>query len=628
MNKRAAINFFFLLSIIFKCSGQSTSQSSDQKWDNLKNQFVNSTKNVSDGASGFLKGMGQSVGIVTADYHYSYQVWNDTPVFLLVGQQRVVPAMGVNIPEDFYNAQMLRGFTNTGSNFLNQQLYLRVVLFADPANKNFNPYFTSPVSDLEKLAPQSGQFQILNKEIYPWAKDDDNIYFYRAYSSKSQIKAEYLGIKTATTDFLASFYNSSSKDVQLHFAKDGIKYDVTLESLTFNTLQSLAGSGTSIRPSGNEKRFFDFKLAGKTIDQIPILSEGIGNVAYNDATKKYDPAGPMLYTYEIYDAQPTPKATMQGLSIGNFTQPTSGLIRDINPVPCLVWYQSAAQLQKMQASAAKDTEQDSVYFDAPESFWVAYQTADWSIQKKVDPGTVGKFTIVRPRLSEKQAVLYGVSLQTNDEKKARQFLNRLTTGKLVTPTAYDQSGLAGERIDLSVIKPSTNGIIVDNDPKDPARTGLTGYLLFSDVFFPTGVDSNAVFYYLVPAPQLKIDQLVNALYLDDNSYTKDESGAVVLKKEVFGELSGLIKNWIVAYKKDSLGVAAQVKNYLMSHGNKEVFVDPAASNQSRALTTQGQRMLEMFLTGPISLKNAPLLRSAGTNYYVYGLGSKPDSWPS
>ncbi len=605
-------------------------QGIDQKWSDLKDKFVNTAQGAADGGLNFLKGMGQSIGVVTADYHYSYVVWNDSNVLVLAGQQRVVPAMGANISEDYDNSALIQPFSTSGKTFFNQQLYLNVVLYADPANTFFAKL--TPTTDLNKfLTVASGQFgnlQIMFRQIYPWSPNDNNIYYYRVYFGGSQLKAEYLGVKTDSTDFLGSFFNNSKQEGQLSFTKDGKQYTVTLEILSFNSLQSTANNPTSIRPGPGETRSFVFTAGGKSAGSIPVQPLGIGNVAYNDTTKQYDPAGPMLYTYQLYDGATGPMVSMQGLSIGNFPQPVAGKVRDINPVKCHVWRQSATQEQQISVQNKEQTDPSSIPFDAVESFWVVYKTADYQLMQKIDAGKVADFTVVRPQIKEKEAWLYGVTLQTMDDAQAKKFLDRLASGKIGQGAVYSQVGLVGNKFDLSKLQANSNGKIVDVDPKDAASSGISGFVLFADRFLPTGVDSSADFYYYVQPPQLRIDQLISNMYLDDSFYIKDSSGALVLKPDVMQELTTNLINWVNNYNKDKTKVATDIKNYLALKGNKSLFAAIDPKTNAAAITPQGQHMIDALLTGPISIVNYPLVRKSGVNYYVFGLGSKPDGWPS
>jgi hypothetical protein len=479
------------------------------------------------------------------------------------------------------------------------------------------------------------KYKILRRDIYPWAPNDTNVYYYRTYTDKNIIKGEYLGIKGTTSDFLGTFYNSTDVDVQLQFLKDGQSYTITLEKQSFNLLQSTPNNPTSIRPASNEQRAFTFTKDGTSIGYIPIAPLGIGNVIYNEQTKQFDPAGPMMYTYEVYKEQDGSLAvSLQGLSIGNFVQSTSTRIRDINPLACHVWIQSAAQAQAAaQTQQGKQQDTGSIPFDIPEIVWVAYKTKDYALQQKISVGTVSDFMIMRPQLAEQEAWLYCVSLPMTDETKAKKFLDRLTNGIIGQKAIYTEITDV-TNIDITKLQPNTNGIV--DDSKGTGSSGLTGYILFADRFAPSGVGLGP-FYYYVPAVQLRVDQLIANMLLDNSYYTTDESGSTIMKGEIQSELTKKFVQWISQYPKDPKSVRADVLKYLQQKGNKTLFtesssaqksVNPLTGTEQKTLTAQGNHLLDALLTGPISIAHYPILRQAGTNYYVFALGEKPTFWPS
>lgn len=642
---------FFILVQALNCDDQN--KSADQKWSDLKGQVVDTAKSVGSGASNFLKGMGQSVGIVDKSYHYSYQVWNDTSLTVLLVQQDLANLMGAAFPKGGDNkGKIIGAFSNTGDQLYKQQLYFVIYLYADPENREMAKFIaqttqgpirgTTDISAqiltglitslISKISGGGGPFasidkyQILYREINPWAANDDNIYFYRVYTQKGKPYGEYLGVKAPTTDFLGMFYNSATSDVQMKFTKAGISYTVTLESSTFSPLQALE-TPNSIRPAAGKQASLIFLNNGVQFASIPIFDQAIGNVSWNEQTKTYDPAGPMLYTYQIYnDDKNALQVTTQGLSVGRYDQPVSGKIRDINPVRCFIWRQSADQFNKIQQkeSAKSNVSTDSVPFDnQAESFWISYKTADSTVQQKIEIGATGHATFIRPQIKEKESILYGVSLSTKDDTQAKKFLDRLHAGIIGQGAVYSKVGIAGSKFDLSQIAPNQNGLIADNNPLDKNSSGVTGYIIFADKFLPTGIDSSADYYYIVPPAQLRVDQLVNNLYLDDSSYAKSDKGGIVIKPELATQFTESIIKWITQYPVSASYVTNEVTQFFLQRANPALFV-----KGQKQLNDQGKHMLDTFINGPISIAHFPLLRQAGTDYYVFGLGTKPDSWPS
>ncbi len=615
----------------------------DQKWNDIKNQVVTTAQNTWDGASGFIKGMGQSFGFVTADYHYSLLAWNDAPAPIFVAIQHVTPVLGADFSGNLANSAVVMPNDTSGTTFYKQQLYISVWLCADAGRADIQQYSTSPkgtenlniggggeaiikglfggIVTTEKLK----KYSLLRQDIYPWPAHDDNIYYYRTYTDAGQVKGEYLGIKATTQEFIGTFYNSSTaNDVTLTFSKDEKSYTVSLEPESFSLLQSTTGKPTSIRPAKDEKRAFVFAHKDNVIGYLPIASEGIANVSFDEKTKKYDPAGSMMYTYEVYDNKGALSIGMQGLSVGNFKQPTER-VRDINPVECHIWYQSAAQAEaidkKMSENQAKE-DYSAIPFDTPETLWVTYKTHDFTVVKKVARGSVLDFELIRPQIAEKEAWLYGVLLNTQDDKKAQQFLDRLSSGKIAPEsisTAITQSLKHG------LMETKKNNIIDDTKGKD--NSGVIGYLLLADYFTPHGITEDTFYYYVEPA-ELRIDQLINAFYFDDSYYIKNSAGQITLQDAVQKEIAEKIPQWISSYPTNKNAVTATIKEYMQQKGNKGLFVNPTAQPSGRTFSSQGQHIFDMFISGPISIENYPIIRKAGINYYIYGLGAKPSQWLS
>lgn len=616
----------------------------DDKWNDLKNKIVSTSKKTWDGASGFIKGMGQSFGYVTPDYHYSFKVWNDAPAPIFIAVQRITPVLGADFAGTLVASKVLDSQSDTGELFYKQQLYISIWLCAEKGSADITAYSTafSKASSSNDVATAMAsklfggiitteklkQNSFLRKDIYPWSPNDDNTYYYRAYTDNGAVKGEYLGIKTTTSEFVGTFYNNTdAADIKLIFKKDDESYTVSLEPHSFNFLQSNNDKQFSIRPPAQEQRGFTVLQNDKKIVLFPIAQYGIANVSYNEKTKHYDAAGSMSYTYEIYKKDGTINASMQGLSIGNFTQPVGDKVRDINPVPCHVWYQSADQadaLEKKESSSDKNKQSSSleeVFFDVPETLWLTYRTHDFTLYKKLSPGSVIDFTLIRPQIAEKEAALYAVLLPTQDDVKAKKFLDRLSAGLIVPKFIYTPLASSLEK-GIVQTEVNKNGFVIDTTGE--GNSGLSGYVMFSDIFNSYGITGDSYYYYLEPG-KLKIDQLVNNLYLDDKYYKKDAAGSIVLGDDVVEELKQNILKWINHYGSNKDKVKEEVQTYIMQKGNVNLFT---ITGGQRVLSAQAQHMIEMFMGGPISIEHYPLIRKAGTNYYTFGLGAKPSQWPA
>jgi len=422
------------------------------------------------------------------------------------------------------------------------------------------------------------------------------------------------------------------------FTKDGNGYAATLEKNSFSLLQS-STQKNSIRPAACELGKFAFYKArpltqANIFNVLPVTAEGLGNMR-NAGTKdkpKLVPGGPpMLYTYHVYDEKGAPTVEIQGTSIGNFAQPVSGRVRDINPVNGVFWYQSAAQAQeiaqkqKKEQKATTSTEDYSmVPFDLPENSWLSYQTNDYMYQEKVTPGNVFKFNLLRPQLAEKTGWLYLVSFTSDDESKNKKFLARLSAGKIGQEAiSSDVTKPIDKQNILTNMKANPNGII--DDTKGQGNSGVIGIILLADQYKPTGMGSGP-FYYVLPPSVLRIDQFANVIWFDSSFYQKDAAtGALTgLKPSVMQELASSLPQWIKQYKNDKDAARAAVKLFLQQKGNKGLFENPKVAAGNRVLIKQGEELLESLITGPISIENYPIMRKAGTSYMI----TKPANLPA
>ena len=500
---------------------------------------------------------------------------------------------------------------------------------------------------------------------------DTALYFYRAYRDTKSVKAEYIqgggSIDTPaqTVEFAGTFYVSSQqKDLFLTFNKDDKTYTVALESGSFNTLQSTPqppvkenaeSSGSSpisrmrtdnnqektefesIRPSFEHQftQKFGFQFyqgdpakTARKIAYVPITSIGPA-YAYDartaDEVKKNDPikyaVGPARpYTYELYDTNGTIGLACHSLRIGQAPLPSTPdkrEIRDINPIACKVWVQSAdfvmQSIEKARAAFVgplKPIDYSEIPYDAGRQLWVGYYTKDSVVIQKLVDG-VNSFIVLRPRISEKFARLYICSLDTSDEKKAQQFMQRVASGAIGLPATHQEVSDI-KKIDIpqtvAQMQPNTFGIIVDT--KGDGATGISGALLVTDAFTPSGLGNGDRYYYVYP-PQLNISILAGMLPLE-----KDPDLAAFSQQVVA---------WIAAYKKQGKqAVADQLTTYIRQFGIKELFVD--GKKDAGKLTEQAQKIIENYLTGKVSLQYPPIIYQAGMSYVI--LGEQPKNWPA
>jgi hypothetical protein len=618
-------HFFLLITLCIFCV----------KADDSADEALGNLKDVWDGASKFVTGMAQSFGYVPSDYVYSVRVWNDSPGDVGVAKQEVTKVMGASFSGKVVRSVVLKPYTNTGD-WLHEKLYFVLWLLIDKGNTNYDEYktkiedyaydgtlvFPGFGSAIGALIGSIMTTQALEKwELYSKTisqKDEDNVYYFRAYTDKGTIKGEYLGAKTTTNDFSGVFYNSSNTNVSIKFMKDSLTYQALLEPGTFSLLNSTTTNPTSIRPGANEQRAFTFYQDSKVLAAIPISSEGICNMTQDPTTNKLVAGAPMVCTYEVFQGKNGPAIGIQGLAIGHYNQPfdsnnpTKSVVRDINPMQCHFWYQSADQATKSQ----KEPSSSQAFFNLPEQVWIFYKTKDYQYQKKVSAGDLIDFTLLRPRLSEKNAWLYVAGLQTTDDKKALNFLNRLADGAIGEDLKEPVTAISqfNENINLETIQPNNHGVI-----DDTKGSGIKGYVLLADKVLPRGVGFGP-FYYQIRPLVVQLGQLIDLF----GSYLNAKLFAKV--SDMNQEVSQKIEQWITMYPQNNQTVITQVTDYLQQKGVDQLITNTVSP--TRSLNERGKNAVTTLVSGPVSIAHYPYQQQAGTNEYVYYLGAAPDGWPT
>jgi hypothetical protein len=628
VKKAIVFHLFMMLSFAFYVHAQDASNSADQALSNLKGMW--------DGASKFVTGMAQSFGYVPSNYVYSFRVWNDSPGDVVAASQEVTKVLGAGFSGRVSDYLRLLPFTNSHEHFSAKKLYFIVWILGDKDTINYGQYETK-IKDyaikgaeysLGPLGAGLGAFigsiettEALEKwKLYSKTisqPDEKNIYYYRAYTHKGQIQGEYLGIKTTTQEFTGVFYNSSNTDVSVKFMKDAITYQAMLESETFSLLNSTTDNPFSIRPEKNEQRAFTFYQGNTVLAAIPISAEGICNMQEDPATQKMVAGAPMVYTYEVSNGQSGPEVSMQGLAVGHYDQPfdqadlTKEVVRDINPMRCHFWYQSAEQAQASEKQA--DTTQ--VPFTMTEDVWIFYKTKDFTYQKKVDAGAVIDFALLRPRISEKDSWLYIAALKTTDDKKALSFLNRLADGVIGQDLKEPVSSISqfNENTVLTTMQSNSHGKI-----DDTKGSGIQGYVLLADKILPRGVGIGP-FYYQIKPTMVHLGQLTELI----SSYLNPKLFTTV--SDMNQEVTHKVEQWIKLYPQNNQTVISQVTDYLQQKGVDQIIT---VASSARTLNAQGNKAVQTLVSGPVSIAHYPHQQQAGTNKYVYYLGATPTDWPA
>jgi hypothetical protein len=658
----------------------------DLQLSQLSNSIQSSGKTALDTGSTFLGGLAQSFGYCPDDYLYSFQVWNDLPVPLYVASQRIRSVQGAEFSGTLDKDATLCPFTMSGDLFFNRNQCHAAIWLCTSANNNISYAVleTALGSNVANVARTLKETLTLSNELKPYsffrhkvdiAKGDNTPYYYRAFSRRGNPQGEFLGPHAtsgpwgSSSEFDGVFYNSSDYSASLRFIKNAKSYLVTLEPHSFSLLSSDTTIANSIRPASSTLQqnscvydavpTLDFIFQSKTT-RIPLTSQGLGKIYTDD--KGIKTIVPATYTYEIFDKDKNNlDVGIQGLSIGTYDQPgidfqqsktaiLSGIdynyplinnVRDINPITCYAWCQSAEQL--LQEQKDSPNEPSLIPYTLPAQLWIVYTTKDLPLMSKVKKiGGITTFQVIRPQVSEKVAHLFIVAVTTSDDNKAQAFLKRLSQGIIGKEAFFTdvQNPLNVSPDVLRKLQPNTNGLITDTQGKD--ASGVQGFILLNDYFCPTGL-SNGPYYYSVPAPLIKIDAsfaspLIAAL--NPSLFSSQTPQEAMLK-----EIQNLMGDWLKKFNKQTKRYGITTKNYLhtpvpqqieliipeltsylKSKGSPELFSNPTATAHSRIFNEKGKQTLATFLFGPLSLSNPPLLLQAGTNHYVFG--GRPNNWPS
>ena len=656
--KRQCIVFTILFSIIgnmaFFCfADDELSKDAKDAW--------NSIKKVGNYAGSFVDGMKEAFGSVPDEYKYSFRAWNDSPQDVVAASQKITGIMGANFTGDITQILALQPYQNSGKAFFNHRLrkgiwlcrtsdkiqkYAKSVEEGAKWGAVAGSVLAAPLGPGAFLGTGIGaalgsliggeiayftlkKVSIIHRDITDLViKNDPAVYHYRAYTDRGALKGEYLGPKSATTAFNGVFINSLARDITMTFSKDDFEYKVTLEQNSFSILQSTSGIDYSIRPRTGDVRGFLFSDAGTSIGYMPLSPEGIANVSYDKDTNTFVTTSPVLYTYEIFSANGIAEIGMQGVGMGHFTQATKAdgtldRIRDINPIRAEIWYMSAEQAQEELEKENQQGEEPAVFpFNPPEQVWASYVSDDYTMYTNLQTGSVTHFKCIRPKLSEAVKWLYITVLKTNDDTKSKAFLDRLHSGIIgqdAISTHVNETDIKNLLQDI-LFTPSINQNGYIDDTKD---SGVIGTILLADPFLSFGL-GDGPFYYRISPPQLQIEQLISMIPLKSSLYQKDKGGELQLQTEVKNTLITNIVNWIMRYAAESDVVSKEIISYVMQYGDDTLFQDAKATK--KLLTTAGNKLIMAFISGPISIKNYPVVYQAGRSEYVYNFNKQPDDW--
>ncbi len=247
------IIFSFLILIFI--SLQIYPKTGDEKLSGIIDSIASGASSAWDGAGNMLKGMGQSIGIVTSDYHYSYRIFNDSPAPVFAVEQRITSIMGPTFHFGKKKGLVIGPSAESGQFFYKRQLYIAIWICFDRSKADIKKYakssvewrkegaivgavvgmgVASPVTTALgaavgalaggfKLSSELEKYKIFEKDIAPpWPANDDNMYYYHVFKHAGKVDVESLGLAGTSTEFSGQFYYSGAKEVIVTFTKDGL----------------------------------------------------------------------------------------------------------------------------------------------------------------------------------------------------------------------------------------------------------------------------------------------------------------------------------------------------------------------------------------------------------------------
>ncbi|MCX5924406.1 MAG: hypothetical protein NTZ68_03220 [Candidatus Dependentiae bacterium] len=473
------------------------------------------------------EGMGKAFGAPPTGYVYSFSVYNDSPLPVYIGMQRLVSIMGGTFPRaqgwswipnetgiapfssyktltpvDYYFELFIQSLPTEPSNHMPYQMYPYVL------------YLQDVIQLQEKHSTTMNYFRTyMGKEL------QNGAYVHR-------LKAEYLGgytpqaagskadpgVTMSSNLSALTLRNSTDQDYYVGYINQANATTMTQSTCQFFALVCKdsfalynAASGSSMLPG--------------TIGLFDATTKQLLKT-YSLPTQIFDGK---TYVLEIYqDAGKPLSMDMQGIMPGNYDV-AMGRICDITPVSCVLWFQSIAQLKSQQKSLTP-----SNYVDLPGKVWIvsfltsATTNTNQQILGNVAVGSAGQFIITRPQV-EKKLQLYFIYVDEIDDAKAQVFIQNFMSGTIGSDmtTLYQQQSVQqmkyakAHQLAQAVTKGSTAptpqasqallqqaiaGALTLNQGqiKDPS-SGITGYLLGGDVFLPQGVGSTNNYYQLNPS---------------------------------------------------------------------------------------------------------------------------------
>lgn len=236
-----------------------------------------------------------------------------------------------------------------------------------------------------------------------------------------------------------------------------------------------------------------------------------------------------------------------------------------------------------------------------------------------------------------KAQLFVVSLDTEDEKKARRFMQKVVNGEITYDYVTQDTTVKNLESNAAAIKSSNNlskdaqinlmsqtlkndyGLMYDSE------TGVTGHPLIIDAFIPYGNTFGPYYYSVEPPMQsMSLHKLVwLKTYLTKDYFSQSDQGAA---------FTAILQQWIqTIYNSDTVseGIKAvypDVVSFLQQNGTDVLFAVTQGVVNKKQFSGLGNYVLTTLLAGPSSIINAPLYWGAGISYYPMSGTSVPSKF--
>jgi hypothetical protein len=514
--------------------------------DTLKGIWT-SVEKIPEMFGGFFKGLGQSFGGSPSGYVYSFDVYNDMnqPVYVAVNE--IMSFMGGDLPKP-------HGFSITVVEPFKHYQKMREGYYFELLIKSTDSHYSSNMPYLmhDDILYRHEAIQLTS------AAHSQKIHYYRAFMGKVLKNGQY--VHEAQAESLG-YDNKNLKEAKTD--PGTIKLTETLSSLTiYNStdqdyyigFSNQSGTATLSKTSCASYNILEKQSFGllSTFGDLTTLTSGTIGVfdaktnalllSYNMPEQVFVN---MPYTLEIYQDQvpvtsgSAPAAlsvAMQGLTPGNYDQPM-GRVKDLTPVSCVFWYQSAAQ------------QGQSGYIDLPGKLWVVSIDHASTVLTSAVAGQAVAWTLNRPNAGQKTWI-YFVYVATSNDKKAQQFIDGFMhqpwgakmiqkyQNQALQQMQFAQNVAAQGSVPAaeSMLVQAAQGILsLKGGAMIDAASGVTGYLLGGDVFLSNGVGPGPMYYQLAPSGQNSANialpqQTVQNLYASSAGSTTAPSGMPAVTK--------------------------------------------------------------------------------------------------